>query len=209
MRHWAIALAVTGLMALPGVSRAQSALLFETAHLAGVEAGSSLDYDVHAIRVNASSGAATDIEGDIALATSAGTAPEKRNIEAVLTRDGRSRTLPPFNGVQGNPVVIIFLEQVLQDLSQATGGSATYLRNRLREGLAEGLTEETGPDGTRLVMRPFAEDPNQDALGPYATLEIHFVIDDTLPGMVRELSAKAGPADAPVFLEEVTYDDES
>ncbi len=206
MRHWAIALAVTGLMALPGNSQAQSALLFKTAHLAGVEAGSSLDYDVHAIRTSAADGATTDISGEIALATSAGAAPDKRDIEAVLTRDGSSRELPPFQGVQGNPVVIIFLEQVLQDLSQATGGSPTYLRNRLREGLAKGLSEETVDGGTALVMRPLMKDANQEALGSFAGLELRFVIDDDLPGMIRSLSARVGPADAPLFLEEVTYD---
>lgn len=210
MRHWAIALAVTGLMALPGVSRAQSALLFETAHLAGVEAGSSLDYDVHAIRTETPdggiNGGITDIAGEIVLAATAGSAPDKRNIEAVLTRDGRSRTLPPFQGVKGNPVVVIFLEQVLQDLSQATGGSGTYLRNRLREGLAKGLTEETVEGGTALVMRPLEGDANQQALGPYAGLELRFVIDPDLPGMIRSMSASVGPADAPVFVEEVSYD---
>ena len=103
-------------------------------------------------------------------------------------------------------MVIIFLEQVLQDLSQATGGSGTYLRNRIREGLAKGMSEESVDGGTALVMHPLVNDANQEALGPYAGLEMRFVIDPETPGMIRSLSAMVGPADAPVFLEEVTYD---
>ncbi|OWU74751.1 hypothetical protein [Marinibacterium profundimaris] len=214
MRKTASAAALALLLAWPLAAPAetstsnQTALLFGTPHMSRVEEGSTLDYDVHTIRTDATSGDTTETDGHIALRTSAGTEPQSRNVEAELTRDGRSRTLDPFRSVSGNPVLIIFLEQVLQDVSEATGGSSNYLRNRIREGLASGLTEEEVPGGTRLVMQPLAQDPNTAELGPYANLEFSFVIDDALPGMLGQLSAKAGPAEAPVFLEEVTYDAE-
>ena len=188
---------------------APAELLFSTPHLSTVDAGRTLDYAVHTIRTDATSGAATESDGHIALAASMADDPDSRTIDAVLTRDGRSRTLEPFRGVRSNPVLIIFLEQITQDLSQQTGGSKYYLRNRLREGLADGLVPEPSGSGTRLVMRPLLDDPNAVELGPYINLEVSFTVDDSLPGMFGALTAKAGPEDAPVFLEEVRYDAES
>ncbi|QEW19705.1 hypothetical protein LA6_001895 [Marinibacterium anthonyi] len=187
----------------------QTALLFDTAHLNAVEAGSTLDYDVHAIRTDPDSGAVSETDGTIELLASAGAEPQRRTIEAVLTRDGHSRTLDQFQSVQGNPVVIIFLEQVLQDLARETGGSSQYLRKRLRDGLGAGLSAETVHGGTRLVMHPLVDDPNQAELGDYANLEVTFFLSDMLPGMVGSMTAVAGPDAAPVFLEEVTFDAKS
>lgn len=205
-KRTALVLALLTAFPVAVAGQTQTALLFDTAHLAKVEAGTTLDYTVHAIRTDPESGTASETDGMIELSTSAGAEPQRRTIEAVLTRDGHSRTLDPFLSVQGNPVVIIFLEQVLQDLSRETGGSSQYLRNRLREGLGDGLTAETVHGGTRLVMRPLVDDPNQAALGPYANLEVTFFVSDILPGMIGSMTAVAGPEDAPVFLEEVIYD---
>ena len=181
-------------------------LLFDTAHLTDVAAGATLDYAVAAIRTDPDSGETTETSGHIALRTSPGAEPQRRTIEAELNRDGRSRTLDPFLSVRGNPILVIFLEQVLQDVSQATGGSSTYLRNRIRDGLADGLDAAPAPQGTRLVMHPLEDDPNTAELGPYADLEFSFVIDPDRPGMLAGLTARAGPEADPVFLEEVILD---
>ncbi|WP_428925639.1 hypothetical protein [Marinibacterium sp. SX1] len=192
-----------------GQTPPQIDLLFGTAHMAALPPGAPLDYTVRALRTDSTSGETRATTGHIALATAPGADDRRRDVEAVLTRDGTSRSLPPFQSVEGNPVLIIFLEQVLQDLSRDTGGSSFYLRNRMRDGMARGMQVETRPDGTRLVMRPLAGDPNTAALGDYTNLEISLLLDDSLPGMFARLSAVAGPADAPVFVEEVSLDVES
>ena len=192
-----------------GQTQPQIDLLFGTAHMAALPPGAPLDYTVRALRTDSTSGETRATTGQIALATAPGADDRRRDVEAVLTRDGTSRSLPPFQSVEGNPVLIIFLEQVLQDLSRDTGGSSFYLRNRMRDGMARGMQVETRPDGTRLVMHPLAGDPNTAALGDYANLEISLLLDDSLPGMFARLSAVAGPADAPVFVEEVSLDVES
>lgn len=202
-----------GIMALAlglasvGPGYAQIDLLFGAPHLAGTVDGSTLRYAVNALRIDPETGEATQISGDVALAVESGTEPDRRNIVATINRDGRSRGLDPFREVAGNPVLIIFLEQITQDLSRATGGSTQYLRNRLRDGLASGLTATTDDGATTLAMRPLDGDPNAEALGPFVNLQVSFTIDPETPGQFLALSAKAGPNDAPVFLEEMTYAD--
>lgn len=206
MRYTMPALALSLALILAGGAQAQpTALLFATPHLAEVEAGSTLNYTVDAIRTDGETGDVSTAGGDIRLVASAVDDPDRRTIAAKLVRNGRSRELDAFRGVAGNPILVIFLEQITQDLARATGGSKSYLRNRLRDGMEKGLIEETAGATTRLTMRPLDQDPNAAALGPYTTLEIAFELDSDLPGMFRELSAKAGPEEAPVFLEEVIY----
>lgn len=141
-----------------------------------------------------------------------------RELRVRLTADGRSRPVPPFPADSGHPLLLVFLESCVRHMAEITGGSPFYIRNRMREALwASAATEpvQIAVDGAtvageRLVIRPFDGDPNAAAMGPFAALELRFVLSDAVPGGIALLEAETGPGagggDAPFLRETLRYD---
>jgi hypothetical protein len=176
--------------------------LFSTAHLAAVEPGATLAYD-HVRESAPPLGIGPDLADRITLTRGVAA------VEITLDAGGAApRRLPPFEGVEGNPVLTLFLEMTLRTIAKATGGSPFYLQRRIREGLRDRLEETTGPDGApQLVLRPFAEDPERPRLGAFADLELAFALDEAAPGVITRLAATVpGPGGRPVYREEIRLD---
>jgi hypothetical protein len=139
-----------------------------------------------------------------------------RELRVSLVTDGRPRSVPPFPADSGHPLLLVFLETCVRTMAEMTGGSPFYIRNRMREALWEGEATEpveitvdgVAVPGERLTIRPFADDPNRDAMGPFAGLELRFVLTDAVPGRLAILEAATGPdADgAPYLVETMAYD---
>jgi hypothetical protein len=117
----------------------------------------------------------------------------------------------------GNPILMVFLESVVKTVSDATGGSPFYLRNRIRDALRDRLVEETvsvelggAPiEAHRIALSPFADDAHAAELGAFADLELAFVLAEAAPGSFLSLAATAGakPGDAPAYSEEIRLDE--
>lgn len=113
------------------------------------------------------------------------------------------RALGQFPTDVGNPVIMYFVETVLRDVAQETGGSPFYIRNRIKDALLTTVpvTEAALPfDGAeiatrQITLRPFADDPNRDRLGVYADLALRFTLSDDAPGWYLSLVAEAPGAD--------------
>lgn len=172
-------------------------VLFNTPHLAGVSAGSALVYD-HVRRSDPGLGIGPDFDEAISVTMGEGAAES-----FTLNADGTApRTFDVNDGVPGNPLLMVFLENALRSVSQATGGSPFYLRNRMREALADSLVEKDGA----LTMQPFVNDANREKLGVFADMALRFEVSETTPGMLVSMVAQAGPAEAPVYKEEIRYE---
>ncbi len=107
-----------------------------------------------------------------------------------------------FPAAVGNPVIMYFVESVLREVADQTGGSPFYLRNRIKEALLLDVPVETGTadfDGAEvpvriLTLHPFEADANRDKLGAYADLALTFTLSEDVPGWYRSLAA-AAPGD--------------
>ncbi|CAM3225183.1 hypothetical protein PANO111632_08995 [Paracoccus nototheniae] len=111
-----------------------------------------------------------------------------------LTQDSgeRSRKIGPFPISGGDPVLTFFLEQTSRDVAALTGGSAHYIRNRMKDALFRGGEIAQGDDGLTATFQPFAEDPNADRMGGFQTLRLTFVMADPAQP-IRELRAETDP----------------
>lgn len=85
---------------------------------------------------------------------------------AFLSGD-RALKLPDVDGVEGNPVLLGFLEHDITEMERTTGGKKNYFRKRIRMALAEAATIKPrtlryqGRDvpGTEITIAPYADDP--------------------------------------------------
>lgn len=114
-----------------------------------------------------------------------------------LFADGRSQNLADFPAEAGNPVLLVFLESVVQSMATLTGGSPFYIHNRVKDALDAGGepvdVSETHANKTvaaqSLTLRPFEADPNASRMGDFAGLTLRFVVSPTVPGKILSLSA--------------------
>ncbi len=125
---------------------------------------------------------------------------------------------PPVSGFHGNPLLMYFLEHDVDEMRDATGGAATYFRNRIRRAFVDGA--EMHPvelaiggkkqNGTEIVIVPFRGDPHLGRIPGFADKTYHFVLCDAVPGALYQISTSALGADAApkAFEETMTYEGE-
>ncbi|MBP1848798.1 hypothetical protein [Rhizobium halophytocola] len=116
-----------------------------------------------------------------------------------LERGARHRSLGRFPARVGNPMVMYFLEGVLKDISDETGGSPFYLRNRLKEALGKTVDAAAGSarfEGREIATRKVTMTPLIDAgerrkLGRFAGLEVTVITSNEVPGGYLSFVARA------------------
>lgn len=195
-----IAAALCLLLAAGAVAASpETDLLFSTPHLQAQPDGATLVY-LRERRLALDAGAPAegqeppaDVSERIAMTIGA-EADGQRPVEVVVDPDGARRGYDTFRGVPGNPMLMVFLEGVAGSVARATGGSPFYIRNRIREALADRIARADDGDAALLTIRPFAADPNRARLGPFAGLAMTFRVDRGAPGMLARMTADAGAA---------------
>jgi hypothetical protein len=127
----------------------------------------------------------------------------RREVRLGFVQDGATRAEPRFPAEVGHPLMIVFLEAAVQSMATLTGGSPDYIRSRLREALwvaVEPEPVELALDGAPIEARalgyvPFAADPERARMGPFADLEMRFVVSDAVPGRLAALSFETPPGE--------------
>jgi hypothetical protein len=177
-------------------------LLFDTPHFASATVGEALRYERRRVSDPAFN-LGPDMTEAVTVTPMAGGATEV----TLTPAGGKTRRLTPFEGVPGNPLLMVFLENTVRAVAQATGGSPFYLRNRMKEALRDGLTRSEGEGGlTVLTAQPFAADPNAPRMGPLGQLTLRFELAEAEPGAFRLMRADAArPDGATAFLEEFRH----
>lgn len=109
-----------------------------------------------------------------------------------------------FDATVGNPMAMFFLERLVRDLAQATGGSTFYIRNRIKEsllapvGISPVQVTWQGKDhaGQEVLLAPFVGDANAARLGPFAELQVVFEVSETVPGWYHSMRAETPERDS-------------
>jgi hypothetical protein len=98
-------------------------------------------------------------------------------------------------GLQGNPVLLGFLERDIAQMSRLTGGSPNYFRKRIRLALAESAQMRllAVSYGTRhaaaqeVRIQPYLNDPMRQRFEQLSDKSYVFVLSEELPGAVYQL----------------------
>ena len=189
--------------------------LFMTDHLAGVGNARVLAYRFER------HGTLEPEARDSATLTFA-VADGKRVTTVDYLHDDRRIELPAIVDVQGNPILLHFLEREIRELSRLTGGSRNYYRKRIRMALAgdppvTGVAiEQRGRTlrGYRIRIDPYLSDPARSRYEKFATRFYTLVLSPDIPGEIYELRAdlleptRAGGAAAILQSEVLTFEGE-
>jgi hypothetical protein len=179
-------------------SAAQVAL-FDTPHLANIDKPTTLHY------VFRHQGTLEQAFDDVVDMTITAITPEgRKNVTFNFLSDKHHQDFPPMEGFRGNPIIMMFLEHDVTALSQQTGGSSLYFRNRIRDAFVDRATAEpttvnfNGRDvaATRITLQPFLQDPLRDRFEKFAEKTYEFLLAPEVPGGVYSLRAMT-PGAAP------------
>ena len=173
-------------------------LLFDTPHLENLTEPASLSYDF--ARRGSGDG---DFADQVVMNVTEIQADGRKNLEFEFLSGERRRLFQPMSGFRGNPLVMLFLQWDVEGMKRATGGSERYFRNRIRYAfydraeLDEVSVELDGRalTATRVVIRPFLDDPMKDRFRGLERKFYEFLIAPEVPGGIYRIRAVVPAAD--------------
>lgn len=190
------------------LSAAQVAL-FESDHLAEIKAPATLAYTFQHV-------GSEPCQDTVALALSAVHEDGSKDVSVQFLTDERHVEFSPVTRFHGNPLIMYFLEWDVRGMHRATGGSAVYFRNRIREAFIDqaeiaeaSITVDGRPEAatTAITLLPYRHDPGIKRYAAFRDKSYRFVLSQAVPGMVYEIevSLPTGAGDMPAAVDRVTY----
>lgn len=185
-------------------------MLFDANHLAGVAKGDALVYRLERVVTDPKmlgEPFADDIRVDIVQDDPSGT----REVSVKVFTGERGRPEQKITGMTGNPVLVVFLDRVVNNLSMLAGGNRPYLKQRVKMGLANGAKVDAVEidfkgkpvKGNRITVTPFVGDPNALKMMGYDGVKLEIVVSDMVPGhLVAFTSVFESPTQGSPRLEE-------
>ena len=206
-----VAALLCGGMAMAEDSRPEdpASLLFETPQWATTRPGATLSYRYTRKSANEVL-YGPSFEDRIRLHIEKGDAEATRTVRVELFGRERRRAAGPFADVSSNPVLMLFLEHHLEQLSRSVHANPRYLKNAIRAALRDKYRIEAGESSVdarpvktwRVLIAPFIDDPNKARMAGLESLVYTLVVAEEVPGQVTELTAKATRPDGVAALEE-------
>jgi hypothetical protein len=124
------------------------------------------------------------------------------------------RQFGPTAAREQNPLVIVFLQRDVTAMGNMTGGASGYFQQQIRRAFtkpAEVSAVEVELDGrkvqaTRVVLRPFRDDPSIARFPQFKDKAYEFVVAPEVPGGVYRLGTSVpDPTGKVVLAESVTF----
>jgi hypothetical protein len=156
--------------------------LFDTPHLQNISAPVTLHYGFHAAGKSAFDDQVELIVTDIL--------PNgRRNLAFNFLTGERHRDFEPLKEFRGNPLIMLFLERDVAQMSAETGGSELWFRNRIKESFwAAAMTEVAVPwqgkevKATQITIKPFLDKEELDVKAELKQKSYDFFVAPDVPG---------------------------
>jgi hypothetical protein len=213
----ALGIAACLVSAAPGAMAAPAAvdILFEAPHLSNLQPDTEVLYKFE----RKSSDAKVTGEGftdEIRLKVTGTESDGSRDVDLRVFSGERAREIGAIPGLNGNPVLVSFLDRAVLNMVQLAGGNNMYFKNRLRDALLNKATVETVTvdfDGkpielSKITVVPFADDPNAAKMLGYEGSRFEMMAGDAVPGGLYALKAhyESPISGAPQLEEVITLD---
>ena len=204
-----VGIAGTTAVAEDGYTSAQIAL-FDTPHLENIAEPMALTYD---FRHRTTGGEAFD--DHVRMTVTDVASDGRKNLSFEYLSGSRQRPFAAIEGFRGNPLIMLFLQQDVDEMKQATGGPSGYFRNRIRNAFRDGAeveeltiehAEQSFP-AKRITIRPYATDPNRNRFSGFAAKWYEFILAPGIPGGLYRIRSvvPSDSGDTPRIENSLTY----
>lgn len=190
-------------------------ILFDAKHIIGVPAGTELVYkferkpsDAQLLGPGYTDEIKVKVESD---------APEgKKNVIVTMFSGERGRDPNKITDMDGNPMLVVYLDTALGHFQQLAGGDRTYLKSRFSKSFVSDAKVEpvkisykgTDVDGYRVTVTPFVNDASRARMRGFEVSTFSIVVGDKIPGQFGQMISKYNNSDktAPTLEETMTLD---
>jgi hypothetical protein len=211
------ALAVLAL-SVPGAAMAEDMpkpadILFNRPHISSVAAGTVLDYKFVRKPSNEKTLGA-GFSDDITLKIDSDGAPGKKNVVLQIYSGDRARDPQRIEGMDGNPLLIVYLDSAVSHFRQLAGGDSAYLKGMFSRYLADGATiapvkilyNGQEVSGYQITATPYANDPARAKMRGFENATFKIALSDKIPGYLAQMVSDYTSTDktAPSLVETTT-----
>jgi hypothetical protein len=190
-------------------------LLFNRPHISNIAAGTVLDYKF--IRKPSNEKLlGPGFTDDITVTVESDATEGKKNVLVQMYTGDRARDPQRITGMDGNPMMVVCLDNAVSHFRQLAGGDSAYLKNTFSRYLAEHATiapvkisyKGQEVDGYEITATPYAEDPFKSKMGGFEKATFKIALSDKIPGYLARMVADIGNTDkaAPTLLETTTLE---
>lgn len=205
---------------LPGAANAEDTprptdILFNRPHIASVAAGTVLDYKF--VRKPSDEKAlGAGFTDDITVKIESDGAPGKKNVLVQMYTGDRARDPQRITDMDGNPMLVVYLDGAVSHFRQLAGGDSAYLKNMFSKYLADGATIAPAKilykgqevDGYQVTATPYANDPARAKMNGFENATFKIALSDKIPGYFAQMVSDYTSTDksAPSLLETTTLE---
>ena len=118
---------------------------------------------------------------DITVKIESDGAPGKKNVLVQMYSGDRAREPQRITDMDGNPMLVVFLDGAVSHFRQLAGGDSAYLKGMFSKYLGNGATiapvkityKGQEVDGYQVTATPFANDPARAKMNGYRRRDFH------------------------------------
>lgn len=190
-------------------------MLFETPHISAIPAGTELLYKFERKPSDEKVLGAGFVD-DIKLKIESDATAGKKNVVVNVYSGERAREPNRITDMDGNPMLVVYLDTALGHFQQLAGGDRAYLKNKFSKSFVEASKIEpvkisykgADVDGFRISVSPYANDPSRAKMRGYEGSVFTLVLSDKVPGHFVQMTSNYTNAqkDAPFLIEKTTLD---
>lgn len=194
-------------------SKKATTMLFETPHIKDVKPGTKFVY-VNERKPSDEAQLGKGFTDDITVDVESDGAPGKKNVVVQMYTGDHARDPQRITDMDGNPMLVVFLDNSLGRFNMLAGGDRSYLKDRFSKAIGDKSTltpvkisyNGTEVDGYRVTVKPYEDDTARSRMRGYENSEFSIVLSDKIPGQFAKMVANFANSqkDAPTLVDTMT-----
>ncbi len=169
-------------------------ILFERPHIASVPAGTELVYKFERKPSNPQV-LGEGFTDDIKVKIESDGAPGKKNVLVQMYSGDRARDPQRITDMDGNPMLIVYLDNAVSHFRLLAGGDSAYLKGMFSKYLGDGATiapvtivyKGQPVDGYRVTATPYVNDPAKGKMNGFEGATFTIALSDKIPGYFAKM----------------------
>lgn len=189
-----IALVCAGAGGAAGETPKPADILFERPHIASIAPGTELVYKFERKPSNEKVLGA-GFTDDITVKIESDGAPGKKNVLVQIYSGDRAREPQRITDMDGNPMLIVYLDSAVAHFRELAGGDSAYLKGTFSKYLGNGAKIDPVTitykgqtvDGYRVTATPYVNDPAKSKMNGFEGATFTIALSDKIPGYFAQM----------------------
>ncbi len=169
-------------------------ILFERPHIASVAPGTNLVYKFERKPSNPKA-LGEGFSDHITVTVESDGAPGKKNLRIQMYSGDRAREPQEITDMDGNPMLIVYLDNAVSHFRLLAGGDPSYLKGTFRQSLAQDAKiapvkidyKGQSVDGYRVSLTPYVNDPAKTKMNGFEGSTFTIALSDKIPGYFAKM----------------------